>query len=130
MSPSSGYQEIFAEFVESVIESKAQWYSIKTLQNDITSLADLLDLLAETVQRLLVKFGLVKVSAESKTLSFQASKFKSFRSTFTIQELCETTQCKVKGTTTKHWFVRLGIEFIEDLADPDSKGRAPQVQNI
>ena len=43
MSMDSSYQEVFAEFVEGVKESEAQWYSIKPLKNDIPSLADLLE---------------------------------------------------------------------------------------
>ena len=85
MSPSSGYQE--SKFVEGVKESKAQWRSIEPLQSDASSLSDLVDVSAESAQRLLVKFGLGKSSADNKLFSLQASKFESSRSTFTVQEL-------------------------------------------
>jgi hypothetical protein len=125
MSTSSGYQAIFAEFVERVKDSDAQWYSIKHLQPDIPSLADLLGVTADNLETLIVKFGLGKSAKHNNLVSFQASKFESFRSAFTIQELCETTQGKVKGRKTKEWFVRLGTNYIGDLAVPGStKGRA------
>jgi hypothetical protein len=47
MSTNSGYQDIFAEFVDGVKESEVQWYSIKPLHHDITSLADLLEVPAD-----------------------------------------------------------------------------------
>jgi hypothetical protein len=50
MSTNECYQEILADFVEGVKESQAQWYSIKPLQNDIPSLADLLEVSAENIQ--------------------------------------------------------------------------------
>jgi hypothetical protein len=34
------------------------------------------------------------------------------------------------GLRTKLWFVRLGTEYVGNLSDPGSKGRAPRVQNI
>jgi hypothetical protein len=43
MSTNGSYEEIFAEFVVGVKESEAQWFSIKPLQNDFLSLADLLE---------------------------------------------------------------------------------------
>jgi hypothetical protein len=42
----ASYQEIFAEFVVGAKESEAPWCSIKPLQNDIPSLADLLEVSA------------------------------------------------------------------------------------
>jgi hypothetical protein len=125
-----GYQEIFAEFVVAVKESEAQWYSIKPLQNDIPSLADLLEVSAENLQTLFVKAGLGKLGQDNKTYSFQPAKFDSFRSAFMIQDACEATRRQVKGLKTKQWFVRLGSQYYGDLSDPGTKGRAPRVQNI
>jgi hypothetical protein len=74
MSTNGRYQEIFAaEFVVGVKESEAQWYSIKTLQNDIPSLADLLEVPVDNLQSVLVMFGLGNLGQDNKFLSFQAS---------------------------------------------------------
>jgi hypothetical protein len=51
IATNASYQEILVEFVEGVKESEAQWYSIKPLQNDIPSLANLLEVLAEKLHR-------------------------------------------------------------------------------
>jgi hypothetical protein len=51
------YREIFAQFVDGVKESEAQWYSIKPLHNDIPSLTDLMEASSENLQTLLVKAG-------------------------------------------------------------------------
>jgi hypothetical protein len=127
---SPGYQEIFAEFIEGVKESEAQWYSIKPLHNDIPSLADLLEVSAEKLQRFFLEGGLGKLGSDNKLFSFQASKFESFRSMYTIQDACETTQRKLKGMKTKEWFVRLGTQYSGHMCDPGTKGPAPSVQNI
>jgi hypothetical protein len=66
----------------------AHWYSIKPLESDIPSLADLLGVSAENLQTLLVKFGLGNLGTDNKLFSFQASKFDSFRSAFSIQKSC------------------------------------------
>jgi hypothetical protein len=130
-SKKSGYQEIFAEFVEGVKESEAQWYSIKSLHNDIPCLAELLKVSAENLESFFMEGGLGKKLGQDKTLfCFQASKFESFRSMFTVQDACETTQRKLKGMKTKEWFVRLGTWHAGDLCDPGTKGRAPSVYNI
>ena len=47
-----------------------------------------------------------------------------------LQDACETTRRRVKGLKTKQWFVRLGTNYLGDLADPGVNGRAPRVQNI
>ncbi len=130
MKTNACYREIFAEFVEGVKESEAQWYSIKPLHNDIPSLADLMEVSSENLQTLLVKGGLGKLGRDKKLMSFQPSKFESFRSEFTIEEACETTLRYVKGLKTKQWFVRLGTKYLGDLRVPGTKGRAPRVQNI
>jgi hypothetical protein len=70
---SSGYQEIFAEFVDAVKESEAQWCSIKPIQSDAPTLADLLDISAENLQTLLVKSGFGKLGPNNKSFSFQPS---------------------------------------------------------
>jgi hypothetical protein len=49
MSTTSGYQDIFTEFIEGVKESEAQWYSIKPLHYDISSLADFLEVQADNL---------------------------------------------------------------------------------
>ena len=71
----SGYQEIFAEFVQGVKDSDAQWYSLKPLQDGIPSLPDLLQVSPENLQSLFVKFGLAKFGQDNNLFSFQASKF-------------------------------------------------------
>jgi hypothetical protein len=98
---SPGYQEIFAEFVEGVKESEAQWYSIKSLHTDIPCLADLLKISADNLQSFFLEGGFAKLRSDDKLFSFQASKFESFRSMFTIQDACEMTQRKPKGMQTK-----------------------------
>jgi hypothetical protein len=45
-----------------------------------------------------VKSGFGKLGPNNKSFSFQASKFEGFRSSFTMQGACETTQRKLKGT--------------------------------
>jgi hypothetical protein len=130
MSTNECYQEILADFVEGVKESQAQWYSIKPLQNDIPSLADLLEVSAENIQSLFAKAGLGKLGHNNNCFTFQASKFESFRSVYMVQDACEVTHRKVKGLKTKQWFVRLGTQYIGDLSDPGTKGRAPRVTNI
>jgi hypothetical protein len=47
-----------------------------------------------------------------------------------LQDACETTRRRVKGLKSKQWFVRLGANYLGDLADPGVKGHAPRVQNI
>ncbi len=130
MCTMAGYQEIFAEFIQGAKPSEAQWYSIKPLHQGIPSLADLLEVSSENLQILLMKAGTGNLGKRDKLFSFQSSKFESFRSSFTIQDACETTQRKVKGMKTKQWFVRLGTQFIGDLSDPGTTGRAPRVKNI
>ena len=61
MKTNACYREIFAEFIEGVKESEAQWYSIKPLHNDIPSLAELMEFSSENLQTLLVKGGLGKL---------------------------------------------------------------------
>jgi hypothetical protein len=130
MKMNACYREIFAQFVEGVIESEAQWYSIKPLHNEIPSLADLMEVSSENLQTLLVKGGLGKLGREKELMSFQPSKFESFRSEFSIEEACETTLRYVKGLKTKQWFIRLGTKYFGDLCVPGTKGRAPRVKNI
>jgi hypothetical protein len=127
---SSGCQEIFAEFVGAVKESKAQWCSIKPVQSDAPTLADLLDISVENPQTLPVKSGFRKLGPNNKSFSFQASKFEVFRSSFAMQGACKTTHGKLKGTKTKEWCVRLGSQHAGDLAEPGTGGRAPRVNNI
>jgi hypothetical protein len=130
MATNACYQEILAEFVEGVKESQAQWYSIKPLQNDIPSFANLLEVSAENLQSLFAKAGLGKLGQDNTFFSFQASKFESFCSFYMIQDACEVTHHKVKGLKTKQWFVRLGTQYIGDLSNPGIKGCAPRVTNI
>ncbi len=70
MKTNACYRENFAEFVEGVKESEAQWYSIKPLHNDIPSLADLMEVSSENLQTLLVKGGLGKLGRDKKLMSF------------------------------------------------------------
>jgi hypothetical protein len=53
MKTNACYREIFAEFIDVVKESEAQWYSIKPLHNNIPSLADLMEVSSENLQTLL-----------------------------------------------------------------------------
>jgi hypothetical protein len=124
------YQEIFAEFVEGAKEAPAQWYSIKPLYNGIPSLADLLEVSAENMQMVLKNAGLGKLAKHGTLFSFLPTKFDSFRAAFMIQDACETTRRNVKGLRTKQWFLRLGVQYIGDLCDPGTSGRAPRVKNI
>jgi hypothetical protein len=94
-------REIFAEFVEGVQESEAQWYSIKPLHNESPSLADPMEVSSENLQTLLVKGGLGKLGRDKELMSFRPSKFESFRSKFSIEEACETSLRYVKGLKTK-----------------------------
>jgi hypothetical protein len=103
---------------------------MKPLQKEIPSLTDLLQVSPEHLRSLFVKGGLRKFGSDKKLFSFQASKFESFRSTFSIQDACETTQRKLKGMKTKQWFVRLGTRYIGDMCDPGTQGCAPVVNNI
>jgi hypothetical protein len=131
MTTKASIQEIFAEFVVGVKESQAQWYSVKPLQKEIPSLADLLEVSADNLQSLFVQAGFGKLGGQDKkTFSFQASKFESFRSVFTLQDSCKATHRKVRGFKTKQWFVRLGTHYVGDLPNPGTKGRAPRIQNI
>jgi hypothetical protein len=100
MSANVFYQEIFAEFVVGARDSDAQWYSIKPLHNDIPSLANLLEVSAESLQGLFVKAGLGKLGHANKFFSFHTSKFESFCSVFMIQDACQATHRKVKGMKT------------------------------
>jgi hypothetical protein len=126
METNACYRESFAEFVEGVQESEAQWYSIKPLHNEIPSLADLKEVSSENMQTLLVKGSLGKLGRDKELMSFQPSKFESFCSEFSIEEACETTLRYVKGLKTKQWFVRLGTKYFGDLCVPGTKGRAPE----
>jgi hypothetical protein len=130
MCTKAGYQEIFAEFVEGAKPSEAQWYSVKPLHTGIPSLVDLLEVSSENLQILLMKAGTGNLGKRDKLFSFQSSKFESFRSKYMLQDGCETTRRQVKGLKFKQWFVRLGTNYLGDLADPGVKGRAPRVQNI
>ncbi len=47
-----------------------------------------------------------------------------------IQDACDTTRRQMKTTKSKEWFLRLGQEYIGNLSDPGTSGRAPRVQNI
>jgi hypothetical protein len=85
---------------------------------------------AENLQSLFAKAGLGKLGHNNNCFSFQASKFESFPSIYMVQDACEVTHCKVKGSKTKQWFVRLGTQYIGDLSDPGTKSRAPRVTNI
>jgi hypothetical protein len=122
METNACYREIFAEFVEGVQESEAQWYSIKPLHNEIPSLADPMEVSLENLQTLLVKGGLGKLGRDKELMSFQPSKFESFRSKFSMEDVCETTLQYVKGLKTKQWFVRLGTKYFGDLCVPGTKG--------
>jgi hypothetical protein len=126
----AGYQEAFASFFKETNRSEAHWYSLKPLHKDIPSLADVLEVSPENIQRLLVNSGLGKFGKDQKIFSFLPTKFQSFRSAFMIEEDCEITRCKVLGLKTKQWFVRLGTQYYGDLCQPGMKGRAPRVQNI
>jgi hypothetical protein len=126
MSTKAGYQEIFAEFVEGVKQSEAQWYSVKPLHNGIPSLADLLEVSSENLQILLMKAGIGNLGKRDKLFSFQSSKFESFCSEYMLQDACESTRWRVKGLKSKQWFVRLGTKYLGDLADPGINGRAPR----
>jgi hypothetical protein len=106
------------------------WYSLKPLHRDIPSLADLLEVSPENLQKLFVKGGLGKLGLADKSFSFQASQFDSFRAVFMIKENCEVTRCKIKGMKTKQWFVRPGSQYYGNLCDPGTKGRAPRVHSI
>ena len=129
MCTKAGYQEIFAEFIEGAKPSEAQWYSVKPLHQGIPSLADLLEVPSENLQILLMKAGIGNLGRD-KLFSFQSSKFESFRSEYMLQDACKTTRRRVKGLKSKQWFVRLGTNYLGDLADPGVNGRAPRVQNI
>jgi hypothetical protein len=111
MSTKASYQEIFASFIQEVGRSGAHWYSLKPLHSDIPSLAYLLEVSPENIQRLFVKGGLGKLGRANKSFCFQASQFDSFRAVFMIEENCEVTQYKIKGMKTKQWFVRLGSQY-------------------
>jgi hypothetical protein len=130
MSTKVGLQEAFAAFVKEVSRSEAHWYSLKPLHNDIPSLADLLEVSPENLQRLFAKGGLGRLGKDEKIFYFHAPKFDSFRAAFMIEDDCEITQLQIKGLRTKQWFVRLGSRFYGDLCQPGTKGRAPRVQNI
>ena len=130
MCTKAGYQEIFAEFVEGAKQSEAQWYSLKPLHKGIPSLADLLEVSSENLHILLMKAGIGNLGQCDKLFSFQLSKFESFHSEYMLQDACETTRRQVKGLKSKQWFVRLGTNYLGDLANPGVNGRAPRVQNI
>jgi hypothetical protein len=97
--------------VEAAKQAPAQWYSIKPLHNDILSLVDLLEVLAENLQAVLKKAGFGKLRDHDKLFNFLPSKFDNFRAEFMIQDTCETTQRCVKGLKTKQWFIRLGTQY-------------------
>jgi hypothetical protein len=131
MSAKASYQEIFAPFFHEARCSEAQCYSLKPLHSDIPSLTDLLGVSPENLQHLFVKGGLGKFGRADKLFCFLGSQFESFQAVFMMEENCEVTQCKIKGTKTKLWFVWLGSQFYGALRDPGTKGhRAPRVQNI
>jgi hypothetical protein len=90
-----------------------------------------LEVSAENLQSLFSKGGLGKFKTDKKICCFHASKFEIFCSKFMIQDVCETTQCKVKvkGLNTEQWFVRLGTKYYGDLCKPGTKDHAPRVQN-
>jgi hypothetical protein len=123
------------DFVEGAKPSEAQWYSVKSLQKGIPSLADLLEVLSENLQIILMKAGIGNLSQRDKLFSFQLSKFEIFCYECMLQDACETTSwpvkgLKLKGLKFKQWFVRLGTDYLGELADPGVNGRAPWVQNI
>jgi hypothetical protein len=130
MSTKVGLQEAFAAFVKEVSRSEAHWYSLKPLHNDIPSLADLMEVSPENLQRLFAKGGLGRLGKDEKIFYLHASKFDSFRAVFMIEGDCEIRQLQIKGLKTKQWFFRLGSRIYGDLYQPGTKGRAPRVQNI
>jgi hypothetical protein len=130
MGTTAGYQEIIAEFIEGAKQAPAQWYSIQPLGNGIPSLSDLLEVSAENLRTILKNAGLVKFGKDVKSFTFPSSKFDSFRAQYMIQDACDTTRRQMKTTKSKEWFLRLGQEYIGDLSDPGTSGRAPRVQNI
>jgi hypothetical protein len=92
MGTTAGYQEIFAGFVEGAKQAPAQWYSILPLGNEIPSLTDLLEVLAENLRTVLINAGLAKLGKDDKSLTFLPSKFDSFRAQYMIQDACNTTR--------------------------------------
>ena len=110
MSTKASNQEIFAAFFKEVGCSAAQWYSLKPVDGEIPSLADLLEVSAEKLQHLFVKGGLGKLGGADKSFRFLASQFESFRAVFMLEGNCEVTRCQIKGMKTKQWLVSLGSQ--------------------
>jgi hypothetical protein len=115
MSTKEGFQEVFAAFFKEVNQSEAQWYSLKPLLNEIPSLANVLEVSPENLQRLFVKGGLGRFGKDEKMFYFNGPKFDSFRAAYMIEDDCEVTTRKVKGLKTAQWFIRLGSNLIGEL---------------
>ncbi len=90
-----------------------QWYSLKPLQSEILSLADLLEVSPENLQHLFVEGGLGKLGRADKSFFFLASQFESFRAAFMMEDNCEVTRCKIKGMKTKQCFGRLCTQYTD-----------------
>jgi hypothetical protein len=102
MSTKEGFQEAFAAFFKEANRSSAQWYSLRPLHDEIPSLADVMEVSPENLQRLLVKGGLGRFGKDEKIFYFNGPKFNSFRAAFMIEDDCEVTQCRLSGLRNVH----------------------------
>jgi hypothetical protein len=78
MSATGSYQEIFAEFIVGVKEFEFQWYFIKPLQNNILSLANLLEVSIANLPTLFVKGDLESWDKATKYMASNVPNLKAF----------------------------------------------------
>ena len=103
----SGYQDIFSAFFVGASEANAHYYSIKEVDDDIPTLARLMDVSQDILTKLLVAsgFGTLRKCGQ---LQFVKNKFDRFLIKHALEGVCELVQRKPKGFGNQHWFVKVG----------------------
>jgi hypothetical protein len=125
----SRYRRIFADFFVGAAAAEAHWYSIKTLHNDIPTLASLLGMSQENLNILLVLsgFGILRTNG---VFRFQKGKFASFINENCLEYKCELAQRQPKGFTNQCGFIKVGDKYWADAIAPGSVGAGPRIRNI
>jgi hypothetical protein len=121
----SSFTGVLAAFLSAAAKADANWYSVKSLSEDISSLPDLLDISNAKLNEILSlsDFGHLREGGQSV---FLADKLNKFLVKTDLEAYCEHTLSMVQEFKKSQHFIRVGFENLSSMSKPGVIGLGHQ----
>jgi hypothetical protein len=119
----------FAAFLSAAAKADAHWYSVKSLSDGVSSLAELFGASNDNLDQLLSLSGF-GWTQKGGVLVFLADNFKNFLVMSDTEAFGEHTVFKIRGFSKSQHFIRVGLVNMWKMSKPGTIGLGPRIHNL